>query len=85
MKYTLGVKTKDFMDSNVNEIDCNQERAASETPHKQVKKVVETIGYCAVGIFLFGAYSGASWPAAVACCGLSVMGIGVSYFMLRRT
>jgi hypothetical protein len=85
MRSTFDVGKQDTMDSNVNDIVCEKEEAGSETPHKQVKKVVETIGYCAVGIFLFGAYSGASWPAAVAVCGLSLMGVGVAYFMLRRT
>ena len=73
------------MGGNVNEIVDEKKQAEAGTPQKQVIKAVETIGCFALGIFVFGTFFGAPWPAAVVCCGLSVMGVGVAYFMLRRT
>jgi len=54
------------------------------TPLKRVESTVGSIALCAFGTLVLGSLFGAPWPAAVAACGLSVMGIGVSYFMLRR-
>jgi hypothetical protein len=73
------------MDKGASEVIDEKKQAESETPHKQVIKAVETIGCFALGIFVFGTFFGAPWPVAVVCCGLSVMGVGVAYFMLRRT
>lgn len=56
-----------------------------ETPHKHAAAAVTTIAMCAFGAFALGAVVGEAWPAAVACCGLSIMGVGVAYVMLRRT
>jgi len=56
----------------------------SETPHKQAVTAVTAIAACAFGCFCLGSLSGAPWPAAVASCGLSAMGVGVAYVMLRR-
>ena len=55
----------------------------AETPHKSVTNAVAVIAFCAFLLFFFGAGM-APWPAAVAVCALSAMGIGVAYFMLRR-
>ena len=55
-----------------------------ETPHKHVTQIISTIAGCALGAFALGALTGAAWPGAVAACGLSVMGVGVAYFMLGR-
>jgi hypothetical protein len=61
--------------------EMNQTEA--ETPHKHVATAVILIAGCAAGTFYLGAVCGAPWPAAVASCGLSVMGVGVAYFMMR--
>jgi hypothetical protein len=53
------------------------------TSSNHVAKAVTTIALCAFGTFCLGAIQ-APWPAAVASCGLSVMGVGVAYVMLRR-
>ena len=58
-------------------------QAGNETPHKHVTNTVVAIAFCAFLIFFFGAGM-APWPAAIAVCGLSAMGVGVAYFMLRR-
>ena len=57
----------------------------ADTPHKRVETIVGSIGLYAFGTFVLGSVFGAPWPAAVAVCGLSFMGVGVAYFMLRRT
>ncbi|MGD1089541.1 MAG: hypothetical protein ABR955_12590 [Verrucomicrobiota bacterium] len=59
-------------------------RTEAETPHKNVATAVILIAGCAAGTFYLGAVCGAPWPAAVASCGLSVMGVGVAYVMMRR-
>jgi hypothetical protein len=56
----------------------------AESPHKHVATVVTMIATCAFGTLALGAMLGAPWPAAVASCGLCVMGVGVAYVMLRR-
>jgi uncharacterized membrane protein YccC len=56
----------------------------AETPHKHVARAVVTVAGFAFGTFILGAISDAPWPAAVASCGLSVMGVGVAYVMMRR-
>lgn len=70
------------MDKDKSEIISNEKQA--ETPHSNVMNVVMIIAMCAFGTFALGAFLGAPWPAAVASCGLSVMGVGVAYVMLRR-
>jgi hypothetical protein len=35
----------------------------------------------AVAIFVIG---GATWPAAVAICGLSVMGVGIAFIIMKK-
>jgi len=58
--------------------------AEPESAHKQTTATVSTIAMCAFGAFALGAMVGQAWPAAVACCGLSLMGVGVAYIMLGR-
>jgi hypothetical protein len=55
-----------------------------ETPRKQVVTVVTSIAGFAFGTLVLGSLMGAPWPAAVASCGISAMGVGVAYFLLRR-
>jgi hypothetical protein len=38
--------------------------------------------FAAVGMFFFG---GANWPVAVAVCSLSGMGLGIGYFILKKS
>ncbi|HWD93222.1 MAG TPA: hypothetical protein VG938_12835 [Verrucomicrobiae bacterium] len=56
----------------------------SETPHKHAVTAVTTIAGCAFGTFALGAVVNQAWPAAVASCGLSMMGVGVAFVLLRR-
>ncbi len=58
--------------------------AVSEITNKNVFTVVSSIAGFAFGTFVLGALFAAPWPGAVASCGLSVMGVGVAYFMLHR-
>jgi hypothetical protein len=51
---------------------------------EQIATVLILIAGCAGGTFYLGAVCGAPWPAALASCGISAMGVGVAYFMLRR-
>jgi hypothetical protein len=60
-----------------------KKQTEAETPHKHVAKAVITIAICALATFWLGSIQ-IPWPAAVASCGLSVMGVGVAYAMLRH-
>jgi hypothetical protein len=60
-----------------------KKQTEAETPHQHVAKTVRTIGICALATFCLGSIQ-SPWPAAVASCGLSIMGVGVAYVMLRR-
>ena len=71
------------MDINKNEVTSNDEQKA-KTPHENVGSVVVPIATCASLTFLGGAFLSDPWAAAVASCGLSLMGVGVAYLMLRR-
>ena len=62
----------------------DQKQTEPETPHKHATAAVATIAMCAFGTFVLGAVTGEAWPAAVASCGLSIMGVGVAYVMLHR-
>jgi hypothetical protein len=55
-----------------------------EITGEQITTAVILIAGCAGGTFYLGAVCGAPWPAALASCGISAMGVGVAYFMLRR-
>ena len=70
---------------NETKVSVGEEKAAvSKTPHQHVVAVVGTIAGFAFGTYVLGALLGAPWPAAVASCGLSVMGMAVAIVMLRR-
>ena len=56
-----------------------------ETPHKHTVAAITTIAGCALGTFAIGACVNEAWPAAVASCGLSVMGVGVAWVLVRRS
>lgn len=56
----------------------------SDSLRNNIVAVLGTVALSAFGIFAFGALFDAAWPAAVACCGLSLMGIGAAYFMTRH-
>jgi uncharacterized membrane protein YccC len=73
------------MDKDAIEVVDVKKQTGSETLNKQLLTGVGTIAGFAFGTFVLGALFDAPWPAAVASCGLSVMGVGVAYFMLRRT
>jgi hypothetical protein len=60
------------------------EAPGTESVLKTASNAVSVAG-CAVAVFAVGAFFGAAWPAAVAACGISVMGIGVAFFMLKRS
>ncbi|HWX21723.1 MAG TPA: hypothetical protein VN578_17600 [Candidatus Binatia bacterium] len=51
---------------------------------KSVAGTTVSIAGCALAAFVFGAIFDAAWPGAVAACGISAMGVGVAFFMLRR-
>jgi len=70
------------MEKSASEIISEKNQA--DTPQQKVGSVVTAIAGCALGTFALGAALGAPWPAAIASCGLSGMGVGVAYFMLRR-
>jgi hypothetical protein len=55
-----------------------------DTSHQHAVKAITTIAGCAFGTFVLGAALNEAWPAAVASCGLSIMGVGVAYVLLRR-
>jgi hypothetical protein len=55
-----------------------------DTVHGHVSKTVLGVASFACGTFVVGSIFAAPWPAAVASCGISVMGLGVGFFMLRR-
>jgi hypothetical protein len=69
--------------SEEKETSAEKKPATAQTPHQHVEKAVATIAGCALATFCLGAFE-SPWPAAVASCGLCVMGVGVAYFMLRR-
>ena len=73
------------MDKDAIEVVDVKKQTGSETLNKQLLTGVGTIAGFAFGTFVLGALFDAPWRAAVASCGLSVMGVGVAYFMLRRT
>ncbi len=56
----------------------------SDTVHGHVSKTVLGVASFACGTFVVGSLFGSPWPAAVASCGISVMGLGVAIVMLRR-
>ncbi len=56
-----------------------------ECPEKHLVAAVTSIAVCAFGIFFVGVFYDAAWPAAVATCGLSAMGVGVAYLALKRS
>jgi hypothetical protein len=64
--------------------ESNKNQAQPETVHKHVVGAVSTIAGCALVTFILGALWSSPWPAAVASCGLCVMGLGVAFFMTRR-
>jgi hypothetical protein len=51
--------------------------------HKTTANTVMAIAGCALATFVMGVIFEAAWPAAVASCGISLMGIGVAWVMLR--
>lgn len=51
--------------------------------HKLTANTAMAIAGCALATFVVGAAIGAAWPAAVASCGISVMGVGVAWVMVR--
>ncbi len=55
----------------------------NDSVRKHIGSAVSAIAISAFGIFCFGAVFDAAWPAAAACCGLSVMGTAVAYIMVR--
>jgi predicted phage tail protein len=71
------------MDKDAAEVAGEKKQTESETFNKQVLTAVGTIAAFAFGTFVLGALFDAPWPAAVASCGLSIMGVGVAYFLLR--
>jgi hypothetical protein len=53
------------------------------TPHRHVAITVVVIAFFSFATFMLGSIQ-SPWPAAIASCGLSAMGAGVAYVMLRR-
>lgn len=51
--------------------------------HKLTANAAMGIAGCAVAMFVVGAALGAAWPGAVASCGVSLMGVDVTWVMLR--
>lgn len=72
------------MDNETNETTEEGKQTQSETPHKHVAITIAKIAVCASVTFAVGAFLSEAWPAAVASCGLCVMGVGVAFIMLRR-
>jgi hypothetical protein len=70
--------------TGTDETTKDQKPSEPKTPHKHTTEAVTLIAMCAFGTFVLGAFLGAPWPGAVASCGISVMGAGVAYIMLRR-
>jgi uncharacterized membrane protein len=53
----------------------------SKRANDNMSLLVICVCCAAVAIFVIG---GATWPAAVAVCGLSVMGIGIAFLIIRK-
>jgi hypothetical protein len=51
---------------------------------KAATKVAEVAGCCAFATLVMGAFFGAPWPAAVASCGVSVMGMAIGCVLILR-
>ena len=71
------------MAKDAEEVVGEKKQTESQTLNKQVLTAVGTIAAFAFGTFVLGALFDAPWPTAVASCGLSVMGVGVAYILLR--
>ena len=68
------------MDTNQN----TKESSATETPQKHAGTAAVMIAGCAFLSFTMATFWGAAWPGAVVACALSLMGVGVAYFIMRR-
>ena len=66
------------------ETSAEKKQTEAETPHKYAATAVTMIAGCAFGTFVLGAVVGEAWPAAVASCGLSIMGVGIADVTLHR-
>lgn len=56
----------------------------AETPHKHASTAAFLIAGCAFLSFMLASLWGAAWPGAVVACALSLMGVFVTYFIMRR-
>ena len=56
----------------------------AETPQNKVMNAVVVIALAAFGTMVLGSLTGAPWPAAVAACGMCLMGVGAAWFSMRR-
>ena len=72
------------METEPDKTTKDKKSSEAETPHKHAAMAVTMIAGCAFAAFVLGAMMGAPWPGAVVACGLSAMGVGVAYVMLRR-
>jgi len=61
-----------------------KESIQKETPHKHATTAAVSIAGCAFASFILAALSGAAWPGAVVASAMSLMGVGVVYFIMRR-
>ena len=75
---------ENVMETPTDQTPKAKQPAEPESAHKHTTSTVTMIAMCAFGAFALGAMVGQAWPAAVACCGLSLMGVGVAYIMLGR-
>lgn len=69
---------------DTNQTQNQKESIQTDAPHKTAGTAAVSIAGCAFASFILAALSGAAWAGAVVASAMSLMGIGVVYFIMRR-
>jgi putative flippase GtrA len=71
------------MDQTIVVGGVDEKTSSRDASQKTAANAGVSIAGCALATFVFGAVLDAAWPAAVAACGISAMGIGVVYVLSK--